>query len=139
MAATAAEIARLRRMTAEPGATNGYTDTVLGETLARYPVPDAAGVYPLDEDGVANTDWAATYDLNAAAADVWTEKAATLAGSYDFTADGSTFHRSQAVEQATKMASYYSSRRYAKGVLLKAAINTDLESQVWIGNLPEPD
>lgn len=139
MAIAAADIARLRRMVAESGATNGYTDTVLAETIARYPVPDAAGVYPVDEDGVTEVAWVATYDLNNAAADVWTEKSAALAANYDFTADGSDFKRSQAAAMAMKMASYYRSRRYAKGVLLKAEINSAIESQVWIGNLPEPD
>lgn len=139
MAATAAELARLRRMVAEPGTTNGYTDSVLSDAITRYPVPDSAGVYPTDEDGVANSDWVETYDLNAAAADVWTEKAASVAANYDFAADGGDFKRSQGAAQAMKMASYYRSRRFARGVLLKAEINSDLESQVWIGNLPEPD
>ena len=139
MAATAAEISRLRRMVAEPSTTNGYTDSVLSEAITRYPVPDSAGVYPTDEDGVANSDWVETYDLNAAAADVWTEKAAAVAVNYDFTADGGSFARSQGAAGAMKMASYYRARRYARGVLLKAEINSDLESQVWIGNLAEPD
>jgi hypothetical protein len=139
MAATAAEIARLRRMVAEPTTTNGYTDTVLSDAIERYPVPDSAGVYPTDEDGVAESAWVATYDLNAAAADVWMEKAGALAATYDFSADGADFKRSQAAKQAREMAGYYRSRRYARGVLLKAEINSDLESQIWIGNLPEPD
>lgn len=139
MAATAAELSRLRRMVAEPGTTNGYTDSVLSDTVARYPVPDSAGVYPVDLDGVAEADYVPTYDLNAAAAEIWTEKAGALAATYDFSADGGDFKRSQAAAQAMKMASYYASRRYARGVRLKAEINSDLESQIWIGNLPEPD
>ena len=136
MAATAAEIARVRRMVAEP-TTATYSDTIISDTILRYPVPDAAGVYPVDEDGVAEPDWVATYDLNAAAAEIFTEKAAALASGYDFSADGATFHRSQALANAQKMASYYASRRYAKGVRLKAEINPGVESSTWIFNLAQ--
>jgi len=118
-------------MAAEPDSTNGYTDSVLTETIERYPVRDSDGLAPDDDD------WTDTYDLNAAAADVWTEKAAALAVRFDFTADGSTFHRSQAVIQARAMAIHYRARRYAKAVALEADINT--ESDEWIGNLPEED
>lgn len=127
-------------MVAEPGATNGYTDTVLAEVLARYPVPDAAGVYPTDEDGVANTAWVTTsLDLNAAAAEIWTEKAGALAATYDFSADGGDFKRSQAVKQAREMAGFYASRRYARGVRIKADINPGIESSRWVFNLAEVD
>jgi hypothetical protein len=130
MAASAADIARLRRMAAEPTTTT-YTDAVLSTTIERYPVRDADGLAPTD------TDWTATYDLNSAASDVWSEKAAALASAFDFTADGADFKRSQAAQQAQSMASYYRSRRYARGVPLAADINDD--SEEWIGNLPEED
>ena len=136
MAATAAEIARVRRMVAEP-TTATYSDTLIAEIIVRYPVPDAAGVYPVDEDGVAESAWVATYDLNAAAAELWVEKSAALASGYDFSADGGTFNRSQAMANAQKMASYYASRRYAKGVRLKAEINPGVESSTWIFNLAQ--
>ncbi len=122
MTVAASDIARLRRMASEPDSTNGYSDSVLTETIERYPVDIESAVY----------------DLNAAAADVWTEKAAALAVRFDFTADGSTFHRSQAVAQARAMAIHYRSRRYAKAVALEADIN-DSELETWIGNLPEED
>lgn len=136
MAATAADIARLRRMVAESGTTNGYTDTVLSDAILRYPVADVHGETPVDEDGYANTEWVAIYDLNAAAADVWTEKAATLASGYDFNADGGSYSRSQAHAQALKMATYYRSRCYARNTRLVAELNS-VRGQDWIGNLAE--
>ena len=60
---------------------------------------------------IPNIWWIATYDLNAAAADVWDEKAGTLAANFDFSADGSNFSRSQAYEQALKQAGRYRARR----------------------------
>lgn len=116
MTVAAADIARLRRMVAEPTTTT-YSDSVLTETIERYPVVDADGLAPDDDD------WTATYDLSAAAADVWGEKAAALATAFDFTADGGSFSRSQMVKQAQTMASYYRSRRYARSVLMRADLN----------------
>ena len=101
-----AMIAKLRRMIAEPTA-NPYTDEILTGILEKYPVPDAEGHFPDDDD------WEATYDLNMAAADVWQEKAAALAQFYDFSADGGSYKRSQQQEQALKQASYYQRRRHA--------------------------
>lgn len=101
--ASAADIQTLRRMTG--AAADEYTDEVLSSVIERYPLPDASGVFP-EEDG-----WTPRYDLNAAAADIWAERAAGLAGQYDFSADGASFHRSQAYEQAMKQARYYRSRR----------------------------
>ena len=47
---------------------------------------------------------ARTYDLYAAAADIWRQKAAHVADRFDFTADGASFKASQLVAQYTDMA-----------------------------------
>ncbi len=103
-------IARLRRMADEPmpqesGVEPVYSDEVLAEYIEAYPLPDLDGNLP-DLD-----TWTPTYDLNAAAADVWEEKAAALARRHDFSADGGRFNRSQQYEQALKQARHYRSRR----------------------------
>ena len=101
--ASAADIQAVRRMT---GVTvEEYLDSELASIIERYPLPDNNGKFP-EEEG-----WTPRYDLNAAAADVWAEKAAGLAGQYDFDADGASFKRSQAYKQAMKQARYYRSRR----------------------------
>jgi len=51
-----------------------------------------------------------SYDLWAAAADVWERKAASLADWYQFTADGQSFARQQAFQQAREMAKSCRSR-----------------------------
>jgi hypothetical protein len=48
-----------------------------------------------------------SYDLNAAAAQVWDQKAGFEAGRYDFTADGASFKVSQAAAGFRGMAAYY--------------------------------
>lgn len=122
MSATAAEIARLRRMTAEP-TTDPYTDEILREIIERYPALDDDGYGPDD------TEWTATYDLHAAAAEVWEEKAATLAGNYDFSADDASFHRSQAHTQYMLQASYHRSRRRANTITLQPEPRPDLDDE----------
>jgi hypothetical protein len=116
MTATAAEVARVRRMAAEPDNTT-YTDSDVEDYIERYPVVDARGENPYVESTTTpgtlevNEDWTATYDLNAAAADIWTEKAAALAANYDFETQDQRFERSQAYEQALQQSRYYRSRR----------------------------
>lgn len=119
MAATAEQIAQLRRMVNEPTDAAPYTDAVLTGYIERYPTMDVRGEEPytwqttggLAPTTVVNTAWIATYDLNRTAADIWEEKAAALAQDYDFNADGGSFQRSQAYEQTMRQARYYRSRR----------------------------
>lgn len=106
----AADIARLRRMVAEPG-TATYTDSLLVTTISRYPLPDVAGEWPLLTSGSANTDWTATYDLASAAADIWQEKATGVVGNYNFTADGATFNKEQVYNHYVGQARTWRSRR----------------------------
>jgi hypothetical protein len=86
----------------EPDATT-YSDSELAEYVEKYPITDADGYEP-DAD-----DWTETYDLNAAAAAIWYEKAAAHVTDYKFTADGSTFNRNEVYNQCMRMASRYAS------------------------------
>ncbi len=117
MAATAEQIARLRRMVAEPTTTT-YSDVAIQAAIERYPLTDANGVDWWEWDYTTspptqsvNDDWVPTYDLNAAAEEIWTEKAAAIAARHDFSADGASYSRSQAYAHYTRQASIYRSRR----------------------------
>lgn len=133
----AADIARLRRMVAEPG-TAAYTDSLLVTIISGYPLPDVANEWPLIAGGSANPEWTPTYDLAAAAAAVWDEKAASLAGQFDFTADGATFHKAQAVEQYERQARSWRSRR-AVGSHMAYRYPKPTLTREAICNLPEDD
>lgn len=123
MTATAAQIAELRRMVAEPETTT-YTDVALQAYIERYPLMDELEEEPyswLMVDGVktkqVNTLWVPTYDMNAAAADVWQEKMASISAlAVDFSADGGNYSDSQAFDHAEKMMKFYRSRRSAKNI-----------------------
>lgn len=116
MAATATQIARIRRMTNEPTETT-YDDDAITEYIEYYPLVDARGQPPTIESTTTpgtldeNPDWIATYDLNAAAADIWAEKSSILSQDFDYSADGGQYARSQAYEQAMKQSRYYRARR----------------------------
>ena len=123
MAATAAQIARIRRITNEPTEVT-YDDDLVTDYIEAYPLVDARGEVPWVESTTTpgsleeNPDWTATYDLAAAAADIWAEKASALAGDYDFSADGGNYRRSQAFEQYMKAHRYWRSRRSVKTITM---------------------
>ena len=143
MAATADEIMRLRRMTAEL-TTSTYYDSVLKSYIERHPLIDARGEEPFEWDTSAepptkdvNADWVATYDLNAAAAEIWDEKAGQLAPDYDFSADGATLNRSQGYNHAIGRAGYYRSKRAMGTITQFAEVATTTDS--WVANAAEED
>lgn len=121
MAVDSTLISKLRRMIAEPTNTT-YTDDMLEDTIEEYAVLDSEGYVP-DSD-----DWTATYDLSAAAAALWEEKATAFVGLYDFNADGGSFNRSQAYEQAMKMARHYHSRKRVGTISLRPEPYVTLET-----------
>ncbi|GAG30286.1 unnamed protein product, partial [marine sediment metagenome] len=119
MAATAAQVAELRRMVNEPDA-DPYTDDVLETYIERYRAIDELGTKPMEASYTTepptlteNDSWIPTYDLHAAAADIWQEKSATVAEDYRISADGGTLSREQVQSQYLKQARYHLSRRKA--------------------------
>ena len=144
MAATAAMIARVRRMSAEPTTTT-YSDSDIKTTIETYPLVDERGEEPYTytsdspPEHDANEDWIPTYDLNAAAADIWEEKAGLLAGGYDFSADGARYDRSKAYEQAMRSARYYRSKRSLRTVAQRPE-PSEPTGREWVVNWPNlPD
>lgn len=122
-AVTAAQIAQVRRMVAEPTTTT-YSDALLTAIIEGYPTIDANGQMPfywsaaIPPAQVVNVLWVATYDLNAASGQIWQEKAAVPAADFDFNADGGSYTRSQVYEQAMKQARFYNARRNGKTITL---------------------
>jgi hypothetical protein len=78
---------------------------------ASYSVFTEAGrvTFVSNTDGTAYYLTGRSYDVYAAAAEVWRMKAADVAGRFDFTADGASFKASQLIEQYNKMADQCSS------------------------------
>lgn len=146
MSATADQVARLRRMVAEP-TTDTYSDMALAAMIEAWPLVDALGTEPhtwnqatTPPTPVANAGWIPTYDLNSAAAEIWDEKAAAVAQDYDFSADGGNYSRSQTYDHYIARARYYRARRApgAIKVIVSPAPGAAIPT-VWLGNAAEPD
>ena len=88
--ATAAELARLRRIIDEPDNSNGWTDEKLEEIFAQT----------ANKDGSLN--------FRAAAREVWEGKAASLAALVDVSESSSSRRNSQYFDHAQKMVAAYS-------------------------------
>ena len=117
MTATAAMITRVRAMVAEPLDTT-YDDAAITVFIETYPLLDENGTNPTYLDYTTepptpteDDNWIDTYDLNAAAADIWEEKAAAVANYTDFSDAGASYNCSQVVAQYMKQARHYRSRR----------------------------
>lgn len=134
MAATAAMVDRLRRMANIDLLDTVYDSTALAEYIERYPLLDSDGNEPDDDD------WTATYDLHGAAADLWTERAATVAQDFDFAADGGNYSRSQVHAQYMKQAAYHNSRRAIDTIAATPWPKPRRDVlDAWQGNQPEPE
>src|SRR4030067_87618 len=143
MSVSAANIADVRRMVAEPISTN-YTDNDIRMIIEKYPCLDELGEEPYYFTGTipvktVNEYWIPTYDLNRAAAEIWDNKAALLAGKFDFSADGGNYSRSQAYQQALGMAKYYRGRGKVSTIKQIKTPDEVGSSSAWIGNLAESD
>jgi hypothetical protein len=112
------DVVRLRRMIAESTQTP-YTDDILKETIALNPLIDRNDVEPLNTYTLTIAGcWVPTWDLNGAAADVWTEKAAAVACRVDTDADGLDIEQSVLHKHYLVQARFYGSRRVATSVQL---------------------
>lgn len=103
MAATQDDIAKLRRLTAEPTDAT-YSDAALVIVIESHPLRDPDGRDP------EHDDWVPTYSMNAAAADIWEEKAAAVACNFDFSADGASYQQSKVFDNYTRMAKRFRGR-----------------------------
>lgn len=140
---TAEMIAQVRRMVGEANSTTYDHDTIV-EYIANHPLIDERGEKPYsfetsDEPPTEdyNDDWIPTFDLHAAAADIWEEKAATYAANFDFEADGGSFSHSQQFKHCMSQARFHLARRAPKTINLIREART-IPSE-WIGNLAEED
>lgn len=101
-------VARLRRMVAEPTTAVYSNEALLDEYIKQYPVPDASKNKPTE------ADWVPTYDLHAAAADIWEEKAAAIAHRFSYAADGGNYQEDQRYQHCLSQAKHHMARRRAQ-------------------------
>ena len=144
MSVSADMLADVRRMVAEPTTTT-YSDALLTRIIEKYPVLDELGEKPYTWNTAAepptqddNESWIPTYDIHAAAADVWEEKANAFIGNYDFGSDDQDFKRSQVYKMHMERVRWHRSRR-VPSALSDTRVAEPINTSVWIGNLPEEE
>lgn len=124
---TAFQLSKLRRMIAEP-TTATYSDADLIAYVKLYPISDANGHEPYTDQYMQGSTlttlisplWIPTYDLNAAAAELWDEKAAALSQLYNFSADGGSYQITEKYEKARGQAAYYRARRSPSNIHVRS-------------------
>jgi hypothetical protein len=135
---TAEQIAEVRRMVGEP-TTATYSDDLLITYIEKYPHLDEYGEEPTTEDGEANSEWTPTYDLHAAAGDIWEEKAATVSGKFDFSADGGSYSPSQVYQQFMAQCRHHRARRMPSTARMVKSPPEERMDMSWIANLRDTD
>lgn len=147
MTATASDILRLRAMIDEPTG-DTYDDEALAEIIERYPLTDERGVDPYWIDTsteppqqVETTGWLPTYDLAAAAAEIWQRKASAAVSDIDMPHEDRNYRYSQRYDQYMRQARFYEARRSAKSAVLIASPSPNRRGtgSSVVGNLAEED
>jgi hypothetical protein len=137
-----ADIAQLRRMVAE-STTATYSDAALTRYIEKYPHLDEQGEepYTLSSDSPpvqeVNTSWIPTYDLHAAAGDIWEEKAAAVVDRFDFNADGGNYSVSQRYEQRMALCRFHRAHRMPSSMRMVKSPDEGSTNLSWIVNLAE--
>lgn len=143
MAATGEMRTKLRRMVDEPDDTT-YADSDLSDYIEQYPTLDPLGTDPLEVDYSTEpptiserSGWIPTYDLHAAAAEIWLEKSAAVAEDYNFSADGSTLSRGDVQKQYREHAARHRAQRKPGTVKMRVDPRIAPDQSETIVNLPE--
>ena len=97
-------------------------------TVSDYTADYTRGIVTFSTDQSGKTFyWSGfSYDLYAAAADIWRMKASHVAGLVDFSTDGHSVKRSQQAQQYLNMSQYYQSRSASEGVQTSRIVRDDL-------------
>lgn len=107
-----------------------YVENGAGSAIgtALYSVDYNTGriVFDADTTGSAYYLNARAYDLNAAAADVWRQKATYYATNYDFSTDNHSVKKSQVYEHCLKMAMHYEQRSKSGGATFTTLTRNDV-------------
>ena len=128
------EVVRVRRLVSEPSQTP-YTDDIIRETIALHPLVDRNDAEPFYTCPFSiSTEWVPTWDLYAAAADIWTEKAAAVACKISFDADGVDIKRSDLHTHYMRQAMFCMSRRVATSIRLVARERGDRDTEYIVAN-----
>ena len=97
-------------------------------TVSDYTADYTRGIvtFSTDQSGKSFYWSGFSYDLYAAAADIWRMKASHVAGLVDFSTDGHSIKRSQQAQAYLNMSQYFQSRSASEGVTTAKIVRDDL-------------
>ena len=97
-------------------------------TVTGYTVDYARGIatFTSDQSGKSYYWSGYSYDLDAAAADIWRIKASRVAGLVDFSTDGHSIKRSQQARAYLDMANYYQNRSATESIVTARIVRDDV-------------
>jgi len=97
-------------------------------TVTGYTVDYARGIatFTSDQSGKSYYWSGYSYDLDAAAADIWRIKASRVAGLVDFSTDGHSIKRSQQARAYLDMANYYQNRSATESIVTAKIVRDDV-------------
>ena len=97
-------------------------------TVSGYTADYTRGIvtFSTDQSGKSFYWSGFSYDLYAAAADIWRMKASHVAGLVDFSTDGHSIKRSHQAQQYLNMSQYFQSRSTSEGVTTTKIVRDDL-------------
>lgn len=146
MSATAVQVRKLLRAVDEPAA-GVYSYDELKEILEEFPLIDKEGTEPqyLQTPATATTPpvyadnpyWIPTYDVHAAAASIFEEKAAKAAQDFKFSADGGSYERNQVYDQYMQLVRFHQARR-SPGTITLHEVSTN-ERVLGFNNQSNPE
>lgn len=101
-----------------------------GGTAPDYEADYNTGVITFDENtwGTAYMLTARSYDVNAAAAEVWRNKAANAAKYFDFQTDNHRFSKSQLRKQFLEQAQFYDAQSYTQSFNVTTVNRSDVNA-----------
>jgi len=117
----------LNAINVESGTAVFKVEDVAG-TVSGYTADYTRGIvtFSTDQSGKSFYWSGFSYDLYAAAADIWRMKASHVAGLVDFSTDGHSIKRSQQAQQYLNMSQYFQSRSESEGVTTTKIVRDDL-------------
>jgi len=97
-------------------------------TISGWTMDYTRGVatFSTDQGGSAYYWTGSTYDLNAAAADIWRIKAANVSKLFDFTTDGHSVKRSDKRKEYLEMADYYQNQSVSESIRTVKIVRGDV-------------
>jgi hypothetical protein len=105
--------------------------TTVGTASYSVDYPRGMVTFTADTEGLSRFLTGFSYDVNAAAADVWAQKASHYVTAYDFSTDNHSLKRSQIIQNCLTMAKGYGSGAAVYSVTMERSDTSGIDMGRW--------